>query len=119
MTRKRKQSANQLANLIPFTKDDPRINRKGVPSNVVAVRNLIRGILSETVVLVDKEKRQVIVSKLEKLIEDMLESPHSADRQSMLKAAYPGLLKDEVDHNVKGKIIHVGFEKPSENDNDE
>lgn len=80
---------------------DPRRNLKGVPKDTIAARKLIRQIGAELVALPKDENGNVReLTRFELLIRAMYGSKAPADRQNLLKALAPGLLKDEIDVNA-------------------
>jgi hypothetical protein len=95
-------------NLRPFKKgDDPRRNLKGVPADAIAARKLFREIGAELLKLEERKKNGEVViteiSRLEAKIQLMFSSRNPRDSELILKAMYPGLLKDEVDVKGTGK----------------
>ena len=98
--------------LVPFVKGDPRINRKGIPSTAIEVRRLIQAIGAQKLPLPQSEKekaerkRKKYITRLEALLTAMFSSRAPADKQTILKGGYPGLLKDEVDVTSGGEKIN-------------
>jgi hypothetical protein len=91
-------------NLKPFKKGyDPRRNIRGVPSTAIEVRRLIQAIGAQKLPLPQSEqekaakKRKRYITRLEALLTAMFSSRAPADKQTILKGGYPGLLKDEID----------------------
>ena len=97
--------------LVPFVKGDPRINRTGIPSTAIEVRRLIQAIGAQKLPLPQSEqdkaarKRKKYITRLEALLTAMFSSRAPADKQTILKGGYPGLLKDEVDVTSGGEKI--------------
>ena len=99
-------------NLKPLKKGyDPRRNLRGVPADAIAARKLIRKIGAELVHIAEKDengqKVEYDLTRYEIMIRLMFGSKAPADRQALLKALSPGLLKDEVDINLESKVIQI------------
>ena len=95
----------QLANLKPFTPDDPvtgakdkRIHRGGKPKTFAQLRKLAQAIASEP--LSDSEK----LTRIEALLRLMSSSRAPADRKTFLEYAF-GKVKEEVDLTSGGEVI--------------
>jgi len=87
------------------------INKKGIPSTAIEVRRLIQAIGAQKLPLPQSEqdkaarKRKKYITRLEALLTAMFSSRAPADKQTILKGGYPGLLKDEVDVTSGGEKI--------------
>lgn len=103
--KKKGMTEKQLANLIPFKKGDPRINRKGVPADAIAARKFIQDIGAELVKLKDDPNNKELVTLYEQMIRRMYKSKAPRDHELILKASTPGLLKDEMDLTSNGEQI--------------
>lgn len=80
-----------------FVKNDPRINRKGRPKNFKQLRALAVSIAHETV------KDTETVTRIEKMLRDMMKSDNPSDRALILKYAF-GNVPDEVNVTQSGRI---------------
>ena len=99
-------SEKSKANLKPFVKNDPRINRKGTPSSAAVLRKFIQQIGAETIKLPAKEgEAGAEVTRIYALIRAMYSSKAPADRAAILKAIAPGILRDELD--ITGKALEL------------
>jgi len=97
-------------NLKPFKKGyDPRRNLKGVPKDAIAARKLFRKVGAELLRIQEKqangENVEYDITRMEAMIRLKFSSRAPADFQTILKAMYPGLLRDEVDVTSKGEKI--------------
>jgi hypothetical protein len=96
---------------------DSRRNISGVPSTAIEVRRLIQAIGAQKLPLPQSEKdkaarkRKKYITRLEALLTAMFSSRAPADKQTILKGGYPGLLKDEVDVTSGGEKITFIIEK--------
>src|SRR5215216_271744 len=90
----------QKANLKPFVKADPRINRKGVPPDAIAARKFVQQIGAELV----KSPDGVEMTRYYAMLRRMYSSNFPKDREMIIKITQPGLLKDEIDVNHSGGI---------------
>ena len=103
----RKQSVRKrnMKGLIPFVKDDPRINRNGVPADAIEMRHMLRKIAGEVVKLKDERGRTVEINRLYARARLLFSDRNWKSFELALKAMYPGLLKDELDVTSGGKAI--------------
>lgn len=97
-------------NLKPFKKGyDPRRNLRGTPKDAITARKLFRKIAAELLTIHEKNESGEAVdyelTRLEAMIRLMLSSKAPKDRETVLKAMFPGLLKDEVDVTSGGQTI--------------
>ena len=111
-TRKQSKRRPQNANLIPFEKGDPRINRKGVPRDAIEMRHMFRAIAGEIVKLKDEGGRGVEVSRLYARARLLFSDRNWKSFELALKAMYPGLLREEVDVTSGGEKIkgYIGID---------
>lgn len=94
----------------PFQKGyDPRRNLRGTPKDAITARKLFRKIAAELLTIREKNESGEAVdyelTRLEAMIRLMLSSKAPKDRETVLKAMFPGLLKDEVDVTSGGQTI--------------
>lgn len=75
---------------------DPRRNLRGVPAEAIKARRMLRKIAAELIKPANSEQE---VTRIEAMLRVMFSSKAPADRQNLLKALWPGLLKDEVEHS--------------------
>lgn len=94
--KQRKNRDKQNANLIPFKKDDPRINRLGRPKTLKELRELVQHI-AHGQVSVKSSKTQ-----LEQMLTKMLKGKSAADRKEILRYGW-GEVPQEVEHG--GKLL--------------
>lgn len=84
-------------NLKPFKKGhDPRRNLRGVPKDAIEARRFFRRIGAELLKLPNSDEE---ITRLEALVRLKFGSKAPKDFETILKAMFPGLLKDE--HEVK------------------
>jgi hypothetical protein len=78
---------------------DPRRRLSGVPKEAIAARKLIRKIGAELVHVKEKlesgETVEYDITRATAMIRLMFSSRAPADKQTLLKALWPGLLRDE------------------------
>ena len=87
----------------PFVKGyDPRRNLRGTPKDSIAARKLLRKIAAELLQLPNNGGE---ITRVEAMLTAMFSSKAPADRQNLLKALWPGLLKDEVDVTSGGEKL--------------
>ncbi len=101
---------------IPFKKGyDPRRNLRGVPKDTIKGRHLIRKIGAELIHIKERqdngENVEYDITRVEAMIRLMFSSRAPADKQTLLKALWPGLVKDEVDVTSGGEKIVVQLVK--------
>lgn len=92
----------------PFKKGfDPRRNLKGVPKDAIAARHLIRKIGAELIHIREKtetgETVEYDIERAAAMIRLMFSSKAPKDKETLMKALWPGLLKDEV--NINGDVL--------------
>jgi hypothetical protein len=75
---------------------DPRRNLRGTPKDAITARKLMRKIAAELLQLPNGGGE---ITRVEAMLTAMFSSKAPADRQNILKALWPGLLKDEVEHS--------------------
>lgn len=104
------------ANLKPFVKGyDPRRAIARVPKTSVQARRLFRRIGAELLTIKERQANgedvEYDLTRLEAAIRLKFSSKAPKDFETILKALYPGLLKDEVEHSggqeLRIKIIKV------------
>ena len=89
----------------PFRKGyDPRRNLRGVPKEAIAARHFVRKIGAE-LIHVKEAGLEYDITRAEAMIRPMFSSKAPADKQTLIKALWPGLLKDELDITSGGKPI--------------
>ena len=110
MTDKSSDTAPKLPPGKPFVKGyDPRRNLRGVPADAIKARHMLRRIAAELIHVKEKTDAGEIVeydiTRAYAMLRTMFASKAPADRQNLLKALWPGLLKDEVDLTSGGEKI--------------
>lgn len=109
MTDESSDTAPKLQKGVPFKKGyDPRRNLKGVPAEAIKARHMLRKIAAELIKLPNSDQEMTRISAMLRV---MFSSKAPADRQNLLKALWPGLLKDEVDLTSGGEKIIVRLVK--------
>jgi hypothetical protein len=101
---------------------DPRRNLKGVPKDTIKGRHLIRKIGAELIHIKEKlETGEIVeydITRAEAMIRLMYSSKAPADKATLIKALWPGMLKDEIDVNLKADanitLTWRTFEEPKE-----
>lgn len=111
------ETAPKLPSGKPFVKGyDPRRNLKGVPREAIRARHMLRKIAAELIKLPNSEQE---MTRVEAMLRVMFSSKAPADRQNLLKALWPGLLKDEVDLTSGGAAITFIVERDEHRDDNE
>jgi hypothetical protein len=87
---------------------DPRRNLRGVPKEAIKARHLLRKIAAELIQMPNSGEE---MTRVEAMLRVMFSSKAPADRQNLLKALWPGLLKDEIDLTTGGDKIVVKLVK--------
>lgn len=90
---------------------DPRRNTRGTPKDAITARKFIKQIGQELIAFKDAEGEGDI-TRLYLLVRSMYASRNPRHAEILLKAQFPGLLKDEVDVTSGGEKI-----EPSKDDN--
>ena len=89
-----------ISGLIPFTKGDKRINRRGKPKDFIALRKLAVKIAGETIPNPNGED----YTRIEAMLRVLTSSKNPADRALFLAYAY-GKPKDELDVTSAGESL--------------
>jgi hypothetical protein len=89
-------------NLQPFKKGyDPRRNMRGVPKDAIEARKFFRKIGAELLTIKEKDANgeavEYDITRLEAAVRLKFGSRAPKDFETILKAMFPGLLKEEVD----------------------
>ena len=104
-----------LLNLKPFIKNDPRINKAGVPPDARAGRQFIASVGAELIKTASENgKPSEEMTRFYALVRRMYSSPNPKAWELILKAALPGLLKEEIDFNNPDGSLKPEQMKPSE-----
>ena len=103
-------------NLKPFHKGyDPRRNLRGVPKDAIKGRAFIRKIGAELIHVKEKmdggEVVEYDITRAEAMIRLMFSSKAPADKQTLIKALWPGIVKDEIDVTSGGEKITFVVER--------
>lgn len=88
--------------LKPFVKGyDPRRNLRGVPKDAIEARKFFRKIGAELLTIKEKNEQgesvEYDITRLEAAVRLKFGSRAPKDFETILKAMFPGLLKDEVE----------------------
>ena len=107
---------NAVKNLKPLVKGyDPRRNLRGVPKDAIAARKSIRKIGAELLHIKEKQENGEIVeydiTRFEAMVRLMFSSKSPVDRQTLLKALAPGLLREEMDITSGNEKISIRLVK--------
>jgi hypothetical protein len=102
--------ANLIPNAKPFTKGDPRINRKGRPKSFDALRDLAKQIASEPITSADG---RVKMTRVELILREMSISKDPRQRIGFLEIAYgkvptPIDIEANVQHSMNFNEIIAG-----------
>lgn len=81
---------------------DPRRNLKGTPREAITARKFIRRIAAELIKLPDSE---IEVTRAYAMLRLMFSSKAPKDKETLMKALWPGLLKDELDLTSGGEKL--------------
>lgn len=107
------------ANLKPFVKGyDPRRAIARVPKTSVKARELFRRIGAELLTIKERQANgedvEYDLTRLEAAIRLKFSSKQPKDFETILKALYPGLLKDEVEHSGSIALTWQEFVKSAD-----
>lgn len=110
----RKAARHPLPKGKPFVKGyDPRRNLKGVPASAIEARRRFQEIGAELLRIKERKANgqdvEYDITRLDAMIRLKFGSKAPKDFEIILKAMFPGLLKDEVDVTSGGKKIVVGL----------
>ena len=103
---------NSLKNLQPFEKGvySPRRNLRGVPKDAIEARKFFRKIGAELLRIKEKQENgetvEYDITRIEAAIRMKFSSKAPKDFETILKALYPGLLKDEIDLTSGGEKLN-------------
>lgn len=90
---------------------DPRRNLRGVPKDAIEARKFFRKIGAELLRIKEKQENgetvEYDITRLEAAVRLKFSSKAPKDFETILKALYPGLLKDEIDLTSGGEKITV------------
>ena len=101
-----------IDNLIPFKKGvySPRRNLRGVPKDAIEARKFFRRIGAELLRIKEKQENgediEYEITRLEAAVRLKFSSRAPKDFETILKALYPGLLKDEIDLTSGGEKLN-------------
>jgi hypothetical protein len=85
---------------------DPRRNLKGVPREAIEMRKMLRKIAAELVRIKDEGGNEVEVTRLYARARLAFSSRNYKEFEMVLKALYPGLLKESLDLTSDGKALN-------------
>ena len=99
---------------------DPRRNLRGVPKDAIEARKFFRKIGAELLTIQERQANgetvEYDITRLEAAVRLKFSSKAPKDFETILKAMFPGLLKEEVDAKHEGKIeIVVNYAEPNNN----
>lgn len=108
--RKLAEQEKRQAGGIPFKKGyDPRRNLKGVPKEAISARKRIRKIGAELLHIKERldtgETVEYDITRVDAMLRLMFSSKAPKDKETLMKALWPGLLKDEVDVTSGGEKL--------------
>src|SRR3990170_4478613 len=87
---------------------DPPRNLRGTPKDAITARKLFRQIAAELLTIHEKNEKgepvEYDITRLEAAIRLKFGSRAPKDFETILKAMFPGLLKDELDINQSGDV---------------
>jgi hypothetical protein len=86
---------------------DPRRNLKGVPADAIAGRKAIRKIGAE-LLRIKEGGDEYEITRFEAMVRLMFSSRAPKDKETLLKALMPGLLKDELTIESKSQVTMIG-----------
>lgn len=94
----------------PFKKGyDPRRNLRGVPRDAIEARKFVRKIGAELIHIREKsetgETVEYDIERAAAMIRLMFSSKAPKDKETLMKALWPGLLKEQVDITSDNKVI--------------
>lgn len=105
--------SNPVPNSKPFTKGDPRINRKGRPKDFQALRELAKFIADEPITSGDGK---VKMTRIELILREMSISKDPRQRLAFVEIAY-GKVPNDI--NMTGELRHrVNFMELLQGDSD-
>src|SRR3990172_1200492 len=94
---------------------DPRRNLRGTPKDAITARKLFRQIAAELLTIHEKNERgetvEYDITRLEAAIRLKFGSRAPKDFETILKAMFPGLLKDELDVTSGGEALTIKIVK--------
>ena len=89
---------------------DPRRNLKGVPKEAIKMRHMLRKIAAELVAIKDEKGNEVEVTRLYARARLAFSSRNYKEFEMLLKALYPGLLKDEFDVTSGREKLNIALQ---------
>ena len=97
---------------------DPRRNLRGVPKDAIEARKFFRKIGAELLTIKERQANgedvEYELTRLEAAVRLKFSSKAPKDFETILKAMFPGLLKDEVDVTSGGEVLKVLIQKASD-----